>query len=81
LKYRNKTEIIPLILEAANGGASKTRIMYRAFLSHYQLKEYLSILLAQELIMFEGRNAKFRTTEKGLRILSTYKYITEEFHV
>jgi predicted transcriptional regulator len=39
MKYRSRTEIVAMILEAANGGATKTKIMYRAFLSYEQLKE------------------------------------------
>ena len=41
MKYRSRTEIVAMILEAANGGATKTRIMYKAFLSYAQLREYL----------------------------------------
>jgi len=33
MKYRNRTEIVANILDAANGGATKTKIMYKAFLS------------------------------------------------
>ncbi len=41
MKYRSRTEITVLILEAANGGATKTKIMYKSFLSYAQLKEVL----------------------------------------
>jgi len=37
MKYRSRTDIVGLILEAANGGATKTKIMYKAFLSYAQL--------------------------------------------
>ena len=36
---RSSTEIIANILDAANGGVSKTKIMSFAFLSYNQLKE------------------------------------------
>jgi predicted transcriptional regulator len=39
---RSRTEIVGNILDVANGGASKTKIMYKAFLSYNQLKEYIS---------------------------------------
>ena len=42
---RSRTEIVGNILDAANGGATKTKIMYTAFLSYNQLKEYLSVLI------------------------------------
>jgi predicted transcriptional regulator len=42
--------MVGLILEAANGGATKTKIMYGAFLSFEQLKQYLAYLLEKGLI-------------------------------
>ena len=36
---RSRTEIVSEVLEAANGGASKTKIMYKALLSYKQKKE------------------------------------------
>ncbi len=50
MKYRSRTEIVANILDAANGGATKTKIMYKAFLSYTQLKEYFSILIENNLI-------------------------------
>ncbi len=52
MKYRSRTEIVAMILEAANGGATKTKIMYKAFLSYAQLKEYLSVLIENDLIEY-----------------------------
>jgi predicted transcriptional regulator len=49
MKYRSRTDIAEMILEAANGGAAKTKIMYKAFLSYAQLKEYLTVLLQNGL--------------------------------
>ena len=45
MNYRSSTEILSMILDAANGGATKTKIMYKAMLSYNQLKEYLSVLI------------------------------------
>jgi predicted transcriptional regulator len=50
MQYRSITEIVGNILDAANGGATKTKIMYNAFLSYNQLKEYFSILIENNLI-------------------------------
>ena len=47
---RSRTEIAAMILDAANGGETKTKIMYFAFLSYNQLNEYLSILIENNLI-------------------------------
>jgi predicted transcriptional regulator len=65
MKYRSRTEIVNSILYSANGGATKTKIMYNAFLSYNQLKDYLSILIENNLLeYFEGTKI-FRTTEKN----------------
>jgi len=72
MKYRSRTEIVSMILEAANGGATKTKIMYIAFLSYNQLKEYLSILIENNLIDYLEGTHKFKTTEKGLNLLKMH---------
>ena len=66
-----------LILEAANGGATKTKIMYKAFLSYAQLKEYLTVLLQNEVLEYQDETQLFRTTEKGLRLLQMYNQFDE----
>ena len=68
------------IITAANGGATKTKIMYSAFLSYNQLKDYLSILIENNLIeCLEGNNT-FKTTEKGLNFLKMNNEIGELLH-
>jgi len=70
MKYRSRTEIVGNILDAANGGgATKTKIMYKAFLSYAQLKEYLSVLTENNLIEYRDGTQTFKTTEKGLNYL------------
>jgi predicted transcriptional regulator len=65
------------MLEAANGGATKTKIMYKAFLSYAQLKEYLTVLLQNDLLEYEEGKQNFRTTEKGLRLLQMHNQFDE----
>jgi predicted transcriptional regulator len=77
MKYRSRTDIVALILEAANGGATKTKIMYKAFLSYAQLKEYLTVLLEKDVLEYEDEIQLFRTTEKGLRLLQMYNQFDE----
>jgi predicted transcriptional regulator len=74
MKYRSRTELTSNILEAANGGATKTKIMYKAFLSYAQLKEYLAMLIQNDLVVqdFEGI---YRTTSKGIRFLETSRQL------
>ena len=74
---RSRTEIVGNILDAANGGVSKTRIMYTAFLSYGQLKEYLSILIENNLIEYVDGDNKFKTTEKGLNFLKMHNEMGE----
>jgi predicted transcriptional regulator len=66
-----------MILEAANGGATKTRIMYKAFLSYAQLKEYLSVLIENNLLEYLEGSQTYKTTEKGLILLKMHNEIGE----
>jgi predicted transcriptional regulator len=77
MKYRSRTDIAEMILEAANGGSTKTKIMYKAFLSYAQLKEYLAVLIENGLIEHEDVRQHYRTTEKGLRLLRIYNQVGE----
>ena len=79
MKYRSRTEIVSNILDVANGGATKTKIMYNAYLSYNQLKEYLSILIENNLLEYIEGTRTFRTTEKGLNLLKMYNEIGELF--
>ena len=79
MENRSRTEIVAMILDAANegGGETKTKIMYFAFLSYNQLKEYLSVLVENNLIEYlEGAN-KYKTTEKGLFFLKMHNELEE----
>jgi len=72
MRYRSRTEIISVILDAANGGATKTKIMYHAFLSYSQMKEYLRVLTENNLLNYNVDTQTFKTTEKGLMFLDTF---------
>ncbi len=85
MKYRSRSEIVGLLLDAANGGgATKTKLMYKAYLSFNQLKEYLTLLVENALIEYEEGMRTYRTTEKGIRLLKIQsemvpiKYINEK---
>ena len=77
MKYRSRTEIVSMILEAANGGATKTKIMYKAFLSYAQLREYLSVLIENNLLEYLDGTQTYKTTEKGLNFLTMHSEIGE----
>lgn len=57
------------MLNSARGGASKTKIMYKAYLSYSQLVEYLAFLQKNRLITREEGTDLYRPTEKGLVFL------------
>ena len=74
-------EILSTINDSGSEGANKTSIMYKAFLSYAQLKEYLSFMVEKDLVeespqQFSG-NEKFvyKITGKGLRLLQISREI------
>ena len=79
MKYRSRNDIIIEILDAANGGGgvTKTKIMYKAFLSYAQLKEYLTELTETGLLNYDVDTRQFKTTEKGLQFLDTFNQISD----
>jgi predicted transcriptional regulator len=68
---------VSMILEAGNGSATKTKIMYKAFLSYAQLKEYLSVLIENNLLEYLEGTQSYKTTEKGLNFLKMHNDISE----
>ena len=80
---RSSIDIASQVLEAANGGASKIQIMYRALLSYKQMKQYVNFLTEKGLLIYDNNNHQqggvqtFRTTEKGLRFLEIYNGLEE----
>ena len=68
-------DIAAAILDTANGGAIKTKIMYSAFLSFPQLKEYLGLLTDGGLLDYEDEERVYKTTDKGRRFLKMYREV------
>ena len=77
MKYRSRTDIIAMILQAAAGGATKTRIMYGAYLSYTQVKEYLAFLTERNLILYEQGSGLYKLSERGLELLRAYEGISD----
>lgn len=69
MKYRSRTEIISMILDSVTSGTTKTKIMYKAYLSYTQLKEYLSLLEESGMIGYENGSQIYRITDKGRKFL------------
>jgi predicted transcriptional regulator len=71
MQIRDRTDIIRRILDIANGaeGVTKVKIMYKAFLSYKQIKEYIALLTERDLLRYDSITKTYKTTEKGLRLL------------
>ena len=77
MKYRSRTEIIEMILETVNQGATKTKIMYKAYLSYSQLTQYMSFLIENELIECKTGSDLYILTAKGRRLEHVYKELDD----
>lgn len=64
-----------MILEAPKGGATKTKIMHKAFPSYAQLREYLSVLIENNLLEYMEGTQTYKTTAKGLNFLKMHSEI------
>ena len=67
MKYRSRIDIISVILDAANGrggGPMKTKIMYQAYLSHDQMKEYLTVLTERFLDAYNQMSDVMKTEQQ-----------------
>jgi len=76
-KYRDSLGIVAAILESANSGASKTRIMYQANLSFSLLEKYLDVACAAGFV--QNGNGRYRLTELGREFLKEYKHFHERY--
>ena len=81
MKNRDRIAIAAAILDVAMGGEKKSRIMYRAFLSFSQLKEYLGLLTDCGLLEYSEKEGEYRTTVKGVRFLMMYKEFEEMIYL
>ncbi len=78
-KRRDKLVIMAEILNIARRGALKTQIMYKANLSFSQLKEYLAMMLASQLLTKMACNRKefFIATPKGQEFLEKHQDLND----
>jgi predicted transcriptional regulator len=78
MKYRSRDAILKCILEEIekkNGHARITEIMYKSFLSHYQLKKYMQSLKKSGLIvekLVTEKQYEYKLTDKGRKLLGIY---------
>ena len=72
MTYRDRMDIFRRILQVANGGAEKTKIIYRDFLSYPKIKDYVLVLNQNDLISYDLDTQTFKTTQKGRRFIEVY---------
>lgn len=78
MRKRSSPDIIATILEAANGGIGKTRLLTRANLTSSQFRKYMELLLEKGLLAESDRNSRqhsYRTTARGLQYMALYNSI------
>jgi predicted transcriptional regulator len=76
-RYRNRIDIIAELLDAAHGGTTKTKMMYKAMLSYGQLKEELEMLREKDLIVYDDAGKRLTTTDKGHQFMNTYEDLSK----
>ena len=77
MKNRGRQDINAMILEAAIAAENKTKIMYKAYLSHNQLCAHLSELQDNGLLEYRIGEQTYVTTQKGKRYLEIYNTMNE----
>ena len=71
--HRSRSEKTAAILEVANGNRVRlSEILYKTYLSHYNLKEYLLLLVEKDLIEYLQGERTYKTTAKGMRLLRIF---------
>jgi predicted transcriptional regulator len=78
-KNRDRVSIVAAILETANSGASKTRIMFGANLSFKLLEKYLGVVVDAGFVRVVG--SRFVLTEYGHEFLRQYRQFLERYVV
>jgi predicted transcriptional regulator len=65
------------ILTITNGGATITQIMFKAYMSHSQVKSYLGELVEKGCLDRNSIDRKYRTTAKGRECLQAMDRMSE----
>ncbi|MGI0037799.1 MAG: winged helix-turn-helix domain-containing protein [Nitrososphaera sp.] len=83
MKKRSSLDIISTILEAANGGIGKTRLLEKANLTTSQFSKYSTLLVSKKLLTetIEGSRQAYKTTELGLQYVALYGAIKHTLYL
>jgi predicted transcriptional regulator len=76
-KNRDSLGIVAAILESANSGSTKTRIMFQANLSFNLLEKYLDVACTAGFV--QNGNGRYQLTELGREFLKEYKQFYERY--
>jgi predicted transcriptional regulator len=78
-KNRSRLDVIAAILRVVSGReASKTRIMYGAYVSYAQIREYMPTMLEIGLLRASNeQQSLYRIKERGMRFLELYDGLNE----
>jgi predicted transcriptional regulator len=68
---RSSLDVTVNILEAAQGGANKTRIVYGSNLNFEIVKGYINTLVNNGFLENDGK--RYSTTERGIRFVEEYR--------
>jgi predicted transcriptional regulator len=73
-QLRSESEKISDILRSIRNrtGTRITQIMYETCIPHNQLKEYLAIMIQNELIVYIKEEKTFRITDYGMSVFKLY---------
>ena len=68
---RSSLDVTVNILEAAQGGANKTRIVYGSNLNFEIVKGYINTLVNNGFLEVDGK--RYSTTERGVKFVEEYR--------
>jgi predicted transcriptional regulator len=75
---RSSLDVTVNILEAAQGGVNKTRIVYGSNLNFEIVKGYLNTLVDGGFLNVDGK--RYSTTEKGVKFIEDYSELMKFAH-
>ena len=74
IRQRSKTELISSILRSTHNrtGTKISQILYETYIPYNQLKEYLTMLVQNKLIIYVKEEKIFKITEYGIQAPKLY---------
>jgi predicted transcriptional regulator len=75
---RSKHEIFSDILSAIDtDGVTINEIQFKTYISYQRLKQYLTVVVQHELIVYSKEEKRFRITSRGIQALDMYTKMDE----